>query len=316
MSKHDPVRRLFSAAVLGSLFASPLNAARPGSSKRSRVTGGRADGSHIDELLVLERRTGARIGLKAVNTGTGWTMEHRADERFAMCSTHKVLVAAAILSLVERGTLTLDRRVAYSASDLLDYAPAAKANLARGFMTVEELCAAAVRLSDNTADNLLLRLIGGPAGWTRHARTIGDRVSRLDRFEPDLNTAIPDDPRDTTTPAAMTAALATMLLSKVLAPASVQRLRTWMLNAELTAPLFRAAIPGDWDVADKSGSGSNGTRNDVGILYPPSAPPLILSVFTAGFDATIEARNDLVRDCAAIVLKQAARDQAGANLAR
>lgn len=303
MSDHDPARRTFSAAVLGSLLAAPLNAARPVSATRPRSTGIRDAASKTGELIALERKTGARIGLKAVNTGTAWTMEYRADERFAMCSTHKVLVAAAILSLVDRSTLTLDQRVEYGAADLLEYAPAAKANLARGFMTVEELCAAAVRLSDNTADNLLLRLIGGPAGWTRYARAVGDETSRLDRIEPNLNSAIPGDERDTTTPAAMTAALATVLLGRVLAEGSCQRLRTWMLNAELTAPLFRAAIPRNWHVADKSGSGSNGTRNDVGILYPPSSPPLLLSVFTTGFNEKIEARNDLVRSCAAIVLK-------------
>lgn len=305
MPDHDPTRRSFSAAALGFMLAASPGTAQPASPARPSRLARRAASSGTDALIELERRTGARIGLKAVDTGTGWTMAHRAGERFAMCSTHKVLVAAAILSLVERTALTLDQRVHYGATDLLAHAPAAKANLARGFMTVEELCAAAVRLSDNTADNLLLRLIGGPAGWTRFARSIGDKSSRLDRIEPDLNEAIPGDERDTSTPAAMSAAIATMLLGSALAADSRRRLRGWMLDADVTAPLFRAAMPSDWHVEDKSGSGSNGTRNDVGILYPPSAPPLVLSVFTTGYDETLELRNELVRECAAIVLSQA-----------
>jgi len=151
----------------------------------------------------LQAHGTGRLGVVANDTGTGVTISYRPDERFPMCSTHKVLVGGAILSLVEAGRLKLDQMVPYGAADLLDYAPVTRRNLASGAMTVKELCEAAIRWSDNTADNLLLKLIGGPGGWTRYARSIGDGVSRLDRIEPDLNSSIPGDPRDTSTPAAI-----------------------------------------------------------------------------------------------------------------
>lgn len=255
------------------------------------------------ELAALEARGGGRLGVFAVDTGTGATISHRADERFPMCSTHKVLVGGAILSLIEAGKLRLDQMIPYGSNDLLEYAPVTKKNLSAGAMSVQGLCEAAIRWSDNTADNLLLKLIDGPAGWTRYARSIGDTASRLDRFEPELNTSLAGDPRDTSTPAAMTRTLATLLFGTVLNDASRAHLKGWMLDSEITAKLLPAGVPSGWHVADKSGSGANGSRNDIGVLFPARGAPIVMSVFYTGSAAPQAERETIIARCATIAAR-------------
>jgi beta-lactamase class A len=168
----------FGAALCGALPARAQNAA---ADPRSEAHLAQAQAA----IRSLEARNGGRLGVVAVHTGSGGRISYRGDERFAMCSTHKFLTAAAVLAMVDRGEITLTQHVSYGHADLLDYAPVTRKNVDTGFMTVDGLCAAAIEWSDNTAENLLLKLIGGPPGWTRYARSIGDTVSRLDRFEPE-----------------------------------------------------------------------------------------------------------------------------------
>jgi beta-lactamase class A len=272
-------RRSFAATAFGAALGGALPAQAQSSAAAPLAGSDPALARAHAAIGVLEARNGGRLGVLAVDTGSGRRISVRADERFAMCSTHKFLAAAAILAKVDRGETTLDQRVPYGRADLLDYAPITRKNAAAGFMTVAALCAAAIEWSDNTAENLLLALIGGPPGWTRYARSIGDTTSRLDRFEPALNTAIPGDPRDTTTPAAMVGDLHGVLLGKVLTEGSRQQLETWMLDSRITASLLRAGVPQGWRVADKSGSGDNGTRNDIGIILPPGAAPIVAAVY-------------------------------------
>src|SRR6185312_8998014 len=159
----------------------------------------------------LERKAGGRLGVFVRDSGTGAALAHRARERFPLCSTFKVLAAAAVLKQVDDGKATLDQAIAYGQADLLDYAPETKKHVAEGHMSLGDLCAAAIQWSDNTAGNLILKQIGGPAGFTHYAHSIGDKITRLDRTEPTLNTAIPGDPRDTTTPEAIVRTLQTVL---------------------------------------------------------------------------------------------------------
>lgn len=297
-------RRSLAGFTLGGLCGSEAVAGSysPAASTFVTPNASNADGG----LVAVEARSGGRLGVLAVNTASGSSIAYRADELFPMCSTHKMLVGAAILSGVEEGRFRLDQRIPYSSADILEYAPVTKKSLTVGFMTVEALCEAAVRWSDNTADNLLLKLLGGPPEWTRYARSISDEVSRLDRYEPELNSSIPGDPRDTSSPCAMNRALATIMFGNVLGDVSRARLRGWMLNSEITKNLLRAGLPSGWHVADKSGSGSNGTRNDVGILYPPRAAPLVLSVFYTGSSKPITEREKVIAECARIVVRQLA----------
>ena len=252
-------------------------------------------------LEALEAKNGGRLGVVALDTASERRIDYRADERFAMCSTHKFLTAAAILAMVDAGHMELDRRTAYGQADLLEYAPIARKNLGAGFMTVDALCAAAIEWSDNTADNLLLGLIGGPEGWTRYVRSIGDSVSRLDRTEPTLNTAIPGDPRDTTTPDAMVRNLNAILLGSALSEASRTRLKDWMFASAITDTLLRAGLPKGWRVGDKSGSGDHGTRNDVGMILPPDGAPILAAVFYTESTAPFASREKVIADAGRLI---------------
>jgi beta-lactamase class A len=162
-------------------------------------------GDFQNRIAAIETRTGGRIGVTALDTGSGKRLGYRSEERFPMCSTFKFLAAAAVLKRVDEKQDQLDRFIHYDARDILEYAPVTKAHLKDGRMTLRDLCAAAIEQSDNTAGNLLLDVIGGPSGPTNFARSLGDGMTRLDRKEPELNSAIPGDERDTTTPAAMCA---------------------------------------------------------------------------------------------------------------
>lgn len=248
------------------------------------------------DFVALEGRLGGRIGVAAGSTERV-LIRHRADERFPMCSTFKVLAAAAVLARVDAGTERLDRTIPYGPADLLSYAPvtrkALEAGGGTGRMSVADLCAAALEWSDNTAVNLLLPGLGGPEGLTAWLRSIGDAVTRLDRTEPTLNSAIAGDPRDTTTPAAMRGTLGRILLGSVLAAPSRERLEGWMVGSRTGFKRLRAGLPPDWPVGDKTGTGDNGSVNDVAILRPPGRAPVIAAVYITGSTAPAEA-NDSV----------------------
>lgn len=252
-------------------------------------------------LAALEKQNGGRLGVCAVDTGSGRRVLYRAAERFPLCSTYKLLAVAAVLSRVDHGQLRLDQRVPYGPADLLSYAPITRKNVGSGFMTVSDLCAAALEWSDNTAANLLLRLIGGPRGWTRFVRRLGDTTTRLDRTEPTLNTAIPGDPRDTTTPEAMAADLQAVLLGRALSEASRAQLNAWLLASQIDAALLLAGLPPGWRVGDKSGAGAYGTRNDIGILYPPHAAPILAAVYYTETTQPMAASNRLIAECGHII---------------
>jgi beta-lactamase class A len=257
----------------------------------------------LNDLAALEAERGGRLGVSVLDTGTRRRLAFRADERFAMCSTHKFLTVAAILQQADRGEMSLDRKVSFTRADLLSYAPITKQHVDAGFMTVDALAAATSAWSDNTADNLLLALIGGPAGWTRYARSLGDSVSRLDRIEPALNSAIAGDPRDTTSPAAMVRNLDAVLLGKALSDASRTRLETWMFDGTITGTLLRAGMPKGWRVADKSGSGENGTRNDIGMITRPGAAPLLAAVYYTQAPGELAARERVLADVGRIIAR-------------
>ena len=230
-------------------------------------------------LAEIEQRVGGRVGVFALDTGTGRELARRADERFAMCSTFKWVLAAAALARVERAELSLDERVPYGSSDLLEHAPAARAHLADGSMTVDALAQASVAVSDNTTANLLLAKIGGPAGLTQYVRSVGDSVTRLDRDEPTLNSNEPGDVRDTTSPRAMVGLMRRILCGDALSPAGRDRLMGWLRACETGKERLRAGLPQDWVVGDKTGSGPRSTINDVAIAVPPGRAPVLIAAY-------------------------------------
>ncbi|QEE29071.1 class A beta-lactamase [Terriglobus albidus] len=232
-------------------------------------------------LAQLEKEKGGRLGVSVLDTQTGAHAGHRAGEAFPMCSTFKLSLAAQVLARVDHGEEKLDRLVTYTQADLLSYAPVTKEHVATG-MTVGALCEAAITLSDNTAANLLLVTVGGPAGFTRWLRSLGDTATRLDRNEPTLNSAEPGDQRDTTTPSAMLATLQKLTLGNVLSPASRKQLNDWMLATQTGLKKIKAGLPADWKEGDKTGSGDNSTTNDIAVLYPPDRKPVLITVYYTG----------------------------------
>jgi len=255
------------------------------------------------EIAAIEARVGGRIGVAALDTGSGRRLSHRGGERFAMCSTFKLMLAAMVLEQVDKGALTLGQRVPYGQRDLLGYAPVAKARAGEGAMSVEDLCAAAVEMSDNTAANLLLGLIGGPAGYTARLRRLGDAITRLDRNEPTLNTNLPGDPRDTSTPDAMIANLRKALLGAMLSTAGMIRLVGWMKACTTGLGRLRAGLPAGWIAGDKTGTGDNGAINDLAIAWPPSRAPILIVAYMSGSTQSVDALSAAHSDIGAIVAR-------------
>lgn len=230
-----------------------------------------------DQIAELERRDNALIGLYAANLDSGRAITHRPDEMFAVCSTFKGYAAARVLQMVGRGQLSLDNRVFVDRNAIVPNSPVTETH-AGAEMTLAQLCQAALQRSDNTAGNLLLKTIDGPGGITAFARSVGDERTRLDRWEVELNSAVPGDPRDTSTPAALAVGYRAVLAGDALSPPQRRQLEDWM-RANQTSSV-RAGLPEGWTTADKTGSGDYGSTNDVGIAYGPDGQRLLLAVMT------------------------------------
>jgi beta-lactamase class A len=253
----------------------------------------RADASSrlADDLARIERESGGRLGVAVLDIGSKIQWGHRADERFPMCSTFKLLASAAVLTRIDAGEEQLTRRIVFSPDDVLAYSPVSKERAGGIGMSVEELCEAAMTVSDNTAANLILQTLGGPAGLTGYARSIGDAVTRLDRIEPDLNEAAPGDLRDTTSPAAMAADLQTLVFGNVLSTQSKDRLTGWLRQNKTGDARLRAGLPKDWQAGDKTGSGERGTTNDIGVVWRGNRDPIVIAAYLTGTSAGATERN-------------------------
>lgn len=256
-------------------------------------------------FAALEKQSTGRLGVQWLDTATGHTGGYRASERFPMCSTFKLLLAGAVLHRVDQGREHLDRTIRYGRQDLLPYAPTTSQHVDSG-MSVQDLAIAAVTLSDNTAANLLLASIGGPARLTAFLRSIGDPTTRLDRTEPTLNQSIPGDPRDTTSPEAMVATTRKLVAGNVLSLRSRTLLSDWLLACQTGTKRIRAGIPATWKSGDKTGTGPRGTANDVAVLWPaPGRPPIFAAVFLTGATGIPEAAPDQILAQAGSLIAQA-----------
>lgn len=260
----------------------------------------RNDGS--TKFAQLEAQTGSRIGVAAIDLSTNQRVDYRSDERFIMCSTFKVLAVAAVLRRVDAGQEKLDRFVPYGEAQLLEYAPITRAHVKERGMPVEALCAAAIEQSDNTAANLLLEASGGPEKVTELTRSLGDKFTRLDHTEPDLNLARPGKDDDTTTPAAMCADLQRLFTSDFLSVAARTRLEGWMQQNETGLTMIRAGIPADWKAGDKTGRSGDGATNDIAVVRPPSGGPVFIAIYTVAPGESSEGRDNLVAEVAKAVI--------------
>ncbi|MFJ7495693.1 class A beta-lactamase [Streptomyces sp. NPDC097727] len=258
----------------------------------------------VRKLRDLEREHAARLGVFGWNTVTGRSVLHRAEERFPMCSTFKTLAVGAVLRDLDHDGTFLSKVIHYTKQDIKRSGGAPVTglpeNLAQG-MTVEDLCGAAISYSDNTAANLLMERLCGPASVTRFCRSIGDSVTRLDRWEPELNSAEPGRVTDTTSPRAMGKTYAQLVLGNALEAGDRKKLTGWLLANTTGGKRLRAGLHEDWSVGDKTGTGSYGTANDVGIVWPPGQGPIVMAVLSTKHDADSEADDPLIARAAAVL---------------
>ncbi|MGY1580409.1 class A beta-lactamase [Streptomyces sp. MN13] len=251
-------------------------------------------------LRDLERRYDAKLGVYAHNLGTGKTVRHHADDLFPICSVFKTLAAAAVLRDLDHDGEVLARRIHYTEADLVEGSDETRKHLAEG-MTIAELCDVTIRYSDNAAGNLLLRELGGPTAITRFARSLGDRVTRLDRWETELNSAEPWRVTDTTSPCAIGRTYARLVLGDALPRHDRALLTHWLLNNTTSDDRLRAGVPSTWTVADKTGGGSYGTNNNVGIAWTPDGTPVVLAVLSRKSAPDAVRVNALIADTARVL---------------
>lgn len=234
-------------------------------------------------LQSLERSHGGRLGVFALDTGSGRTLSWRGDERFGMCSTFKLLLAAAVLREADAGRLRLDEELPFGEHDLVPHAPVVQQHLDAGAMRIDALAEAAQTTSDNVAANLLIRRLGGPPRVTALFRGLGDAQARIDRYEPSMNLVAGDDPRDTTTPRSMAETAARLMHGDVLSPPSRDRLRGWMIATATGLRRLRAGIPADWIAGDKTGTGISpqmpNRHNDVAVAWPPGRHAIAIASY-------------------------------------
>lgn len=254
-----------------------------------------------DTVEQVENQLDARVGLAMTDTGSDFSWSHRADERFLMNSTMKVPLCGAVLAQVDAGKMSLSDELPVHQDDILSYAPVTKEHIGQS-MTLDELCYAALDMSDNTATNLLIRHLGGPEAVTQFLRRIGDSVTRSDRYETALNTWEPGDPRDTTKPVVMIDTLQKLLLGDALTTGSRDQLVAWMSHGGVTQALLRDDAPASWKIADKSGSGDH-NRNIVALITPDDGNPRIVTIYISDTDADFKTRNAALKELGAAVIR-------------
>ncbi|RKD68926.1 class A beta-lactamase [Rhizobium sp. WW_1] len=280
-------------SLAGSLLALPVLAGISAVGRTADENAGEA------QLAALESKHPGRICVSVLDMASGKRIEHRPGERILICSTFKTLAAALVLARVDKGEEKFDRRVHYTERDLVDSSPATKANVGKGGMTIAELCAAMMTLSDNTAGNLLLASFGGPGALTTFCRSLGDEITHLDRLEPELNYHdTPDDQRDTTTAAAMLENLRRLLFTDVLSPASRLQLAAWLMTNRTGDTRLRAGLPKNWLAGDKTGTNGDkdGNANDIAVLWPSNRAPIIVTAYCEIPAIAADERNAIIAE--------------------
>ncbi|MEP4194043.1 MAG: class A beta-lactamase [Aliishimia sp.] len=247
----------------------------------------------LDAIHAVQNELGARVGFYMHDTHTDDFIAYAENDHFPLNSTFKLFACGALLSHVETGTLRLADIVSLDDLSIVDYSPAIEDAVSAGRLEIplEEACRMMLSLSDNTAANIVLSKIGGPKGLTEFMRSFGDKVTRLDRKEPELNTAAPGDLRDTTTARAAANSLQKLVLGDVLLPSSRARLREWLSAHSVADALFRAALPKTWSIDDRTGAGGFGSRSIIAVIYPPDREPIIVALYLTQTNASFRRRN-------------------------
>lgn len=254
------------------------------------------------DVGAIEARHGGRLGVFALDTGSGRTLAHRADERFLMCSTFKGPLGAMVLSRLDAGTDSIHDVLPYGAKDLVIASPVTRVYAKYGGLTIGTLCAAMLQESDNTAANLLLAHVGGPAALTAYVRSKGDTVTRFDRYEPDVGK--PSGTRDTTTPHAITTLARTLVLGNALSPDARDLLERWMAANVVGRRRLRASFPAGWDAADRTGS-DDGQCDDYAVARPPGRAPLVMAAYYDAPGMAVEVQEAVLREVGTAIVRWA-----------
>ena len=242
---------------------------------------GAAAASGASQLKRIHKRVGGRLGVHILDSQSGKRIAFDDDSRYAMASTFKLPLAASLLWQVDRGAFPLTHTLPVGRDDVLANSPVIEPRVAAGVsaMSVRELCVAAVTYSDNAATNVLLGAMGGPAALTAFVRSIGDEVTRFDRTELELNSNLPGDERDTTTPRAMADTHAEDLhAGRVVA--GLARLADRLDDGGALGSQSRAggAAEETGRRCDKTGTGENGAFNDLVVAWPPGRRPILAAI--------------------------------------
>lgn len=261
------------------------------------------EGALINEIKQVERNLDARVGFAAYDTETGMRWQYNSEERFALSSTFKTLACAALLNRVDEGKEQLNRSVSVSSSDLVTYSPILEKYADSRDITLFELCEATMTTSDNTAANLIMQSLGGPSSITAFARQLGDDVTRLDRWETELNESAPGDERDTTTPSAMIGNLEQLMLGNVLTDESRDQLASWLINNQVADALFRSAVPSDWIIGDRTGAGGFGSRSITAIIWPLERKPVLVAFYITETTASFQERNAAIAQIGRVLIE-------------
>ena len=283
-------RHLLLASGVALLCPTPLLFAAPATGIASAHT----------QLAALEQAAGGRLGVAAWRQGGEQRVAYRADERFPLASTFKAMLAGAVLARSVSQPGLLDQHVRYEKKELVTYSPITEKHLADG-MRVADLCAATLQYSDNSAANFLMKILGGPQAVTAFARSIGNTVFQLERWETELNSAIPGEVRDTASPASMAHSLQQLLLGNSLPAPQRRQLDAWMRGNTTGDKRIRAGVPAGWQVADKTGSGAYGSVNDIGVAYPPGGAPLVIAVYYTREQKNADTNQDIITAATRIV---------------
>ncbi|WP_420851325.1 class A beta-lactamase [Parashewanella hymeniacidonis] len=253
-----------------------------------------------EQFKQIETEIAGRLGVAILDSSNGTTWSYRGDERFPLMSTFKVLACAKMFSDIEAGQLNKSETTIIKSDDLITWSPITK-KLINKQITVFDACKATMLTSDNTAANIVLEHIGGSSSLTKYLRKLGDPVTRLDRTEPDLNSASPGDVRDTSTPNAMVNTVNKLLYSRTLSLASRQYLSTWMQKNRLSTALLRSTLPADWHIADRTGAGNNGSRGIVASIWKGDRSPLIISIYLTETNLSLKDRNKAVASIGRVI---------------
>ncbi len=265
--------------------------------------------SLIQTVKEIEERLDGRIGVAVYDDNSGRAWQYKENERFPMCSTFKALAVAALLARVDAGDEQLERVATFKEDELVSYSPVTEKHTGEGGMTLAALCEATLATSDNTAANLILKAVGGPASLTAFVRATGDTITRLDRWETELNEGLPGDVRDTTTPRAIAMTLKKLLLSDVMSEPSRRQLIEWLNGNRVADALLRASLPEGWVIADRSGAGGYGTRGIIAILWPPAGKPVSVAIYITETEASFDERNKAIAGIGVAIVNAINKDR-------